>query len=1144
MSRHIRILAVGLSEFAAILLSAQSSYGVMGSAAANSAFRDIVMEAKPVIYWNFDEQDGNRVAGAISRVGDPLIGTVNGSVKLGRSGPRPPRYPLFRAENRAAGFDGNRGFVRVADPGDDSLLDFDLGDSITMEAWVNLQGIGDGQQVYIVGKGRTKNPKVAAENQNYAMRLRGIGGTARVSFLFRNCVNRAGNQNDFHRWNSSAGFAAGSGWHHVAVAYTFGEPKSIVAFVDGNPTGGEWDLGGSTDQGPLVDNDELWIGSALGGNPNNTFHGLIDEVAIYRRVLSPEEIAKRFARNSSVPIINTIDPKNVPDDTVLVRINEGISAANPWTAPFPASQAYTQPAFAWINLPKKYSTDAVRTDRTNPFLLRAYSKVDLPPGRYDVLLRSRNKARLLINGRVAVAQNKPTTKNGDGHENVPELVVPIREGLRPLPAGYEEVVTSVELKPGQHLLQLEAIVGGKGIRAELGELCVAIARKGRPFEVLVANGQSGVALTSEGWEQFAASTRRRLQLVEQIERRAVTAKSADYWRRRREFARHQALAKPAPAIPDVPASIPVHNEIDHFVGAKLVKAGVVPAALTDDFAFLRRVTLDTIGVLPTRSAIDAFLEDNRPDRRERIVDRLLTDPRWADNWMGYWQDVLAENPNILKPKLNNTGPFRWWIYESLLDNKPMDRFVTELISMDGSKHDGGPAGFSMATQNDVPMAAKAYIVAKAFLGMEMKCARCHDAPYHDFKQRQLFSLAAMLERKPIAVPESSSVPADKLARDSLVKVSLKPGSKVEAAWPFKNVGGGLPEDLVQNKSDRRHQLAAAITSPSNDRFARVMVNRLWRRYIGYGLVEPVDDWQDASPVQAELLDWLAREFVASGYDMKRVARLILTSHTYQRQVAPAVDGRDRASPALFAAPQRRRMTAEQLVDSMFAAVGKQFHAEVLTLDPGGRRPIDTFINLGAPQRAWQLTSLSNERDRPALALPVAQSLVDLLEAYGWRQSRQNPITVRKSAPTPLQPLALANGLVGRRIVTLSDDSAITELCLQDVSLVQLIDTVYLQFLSRRPTAEESSIFSDLLAKGFVRRRIKGARQAGFTRNWQRHAVSWSNHLHPKSSEIMLQLERAADLGDPPTKRLERDWRERMEDALWALVNSPEYVFVP
>ncbi len=1107
-----------------------------------SGFAKSITASQPVAYWSFDDPQLPTAAASVAQAS--LDGAVTGNVEFGQPGPRPKRFPAFDATNTAAAFDGSHCFIRVKDPGDASPLDFDLGDSITMEAWVNPQGVADGQQIYVVGKGRTQNPGVASENQNYALRLRGEGGTARVSFLFRNRANRAGNQNDFHRWTSTAGFIPGSGWHHVAVSYTFGEPKSIIAYVDGKPTGGDWDLGGPTDQAPVVDNDELWIGSSMGGSSNSTFHGLIDEVAVYRRKLTDDEVARRFERDESVPVAGTIDPEQVPNDAVLVEIFEGISAASPWTPSLPAGQSYSQPAFAWIGLPQKYARDGVRADRTNPFLVRAYSKIELPPGDYDLLLRARNKARLLIDGHVAVDQNKPTPTNASGHEKVPDLVAPIREGLRPLPAGYEEVVATVALASGQHLLQLEALVGGKNIRAELGELCLAVARKGEPFELLVAGVHDPIPLTDEAWEQFESAARRQIAEVDRTNRRAAAAKSDDYWQRRHEFARREILAKPAPAIPEIPDSMPVHNDVDKFVGAKLAEAAVTPAPLTDDFAFIRRVTLDTVGVLPTRGEIEECLKDARPDRRQRVIDRLLSDPRWADNWTGYWQDVLAENPNILKPTLNNTGPFRWWIYESLLDNKPMDRFVTELVTMGGSKYDGGPAGFAMATQNDVPMAAKAHVVGKAFLGLELQCARCHDAPYHDFTQQQLFSVAAMFERKPITVPKTSSISAEKLARKPLITVSLKPGSKVDPAWPFAELNANLPKELLPSSADSRQQLAAAITAPDNVRFARVMVNRLWQRYLGHGIVEPVDDWQDASPSHAGLLDYLAREFVLGGYNQKHVARLILNSHTYQRQVLNSSPGEDRIKPSLFASPQRRRMTAEQLVDSLFAAVGKEFHAEQLTLDADGRRPIDTFLNLGAPQRAWQMISLSNERDRPALSLPVAQSIADLLSAYGWRQSRQNPITERDETPTPLQPLTLANGLIGRRIVTLSDDSAITDLCLQNVALDELIDGVVLQFLSRRPTDKEREMFASILSAGYENRVVAGAKPAGYTRGWQRHAVSWSNHLNPHASEIMLQLERDADQGDPPTERLEADWRERMEDVVWALVNSPEYVFVP
>ena len=170
-----------------------------------------------------------------------------------------------------------------------------------------------------------------------------------------------------------------------------------------------------------------------------------------------------------------------------------------------------------------------------------------------------------------------------------------------------------------------------------------------------------------------------------------------------------------------------------------------------------------------------------------MIDELLKQPGWADNWVGYWQDALAENPNIVNPTLNNTGPFRWWIYEALLDNKPLDRFATELILMEGSTRYGGTAGFAVASENDAPLAAKAQNIGLAFLAFDMRCARCHDAPSHDFSQEDLFNLAAMLHRGEQTLPKTSTIPGDDKAHASLmVKVTLKPGQKIAPRWPFED----------------------------------------------------------------------------------------------------------------------------------------------------------------------------------------------------------------------------------------------------------------------------------------------------------------------------------------------------------------------
>ncbi|MEW6307301.1 MAG: DUF1553 domain-containing protein, partial [Verrucomicrobiota bacterium] len=650
--------------------------------------------------------------------------------------------------------------------------------------------------------------------------------------------------------------------------------------------------------------------------------------------------------------------------------------------------------------------------------------------------------------------------------------------------------------------------------------------------------------TDEGWTAYVEARLQRLAALDAQRRKDAAAEENQYWQERHELARKLLAQLPAPKVPQVSGKA-VHNDIDRFINARLKAAKVKPAALVDDWSFLRRVSIDVLGTVPTPGMIAAFQNDQSPNRRANFIDRVLASPSWADNWVGYWQDVLAENPGILKPTLNNTGPFRWWIHESFLDNKPMDRFLTELVMMEGSVYHGGPAGFGLATQNDVPMADRGQVLSQAFLAMNLACARCHDAPYHDFKQKDLFGLAAMLKKGPEAVPASSSIPAKaniKVGR--LVNVTLKPGEKVEPYWPFsKAMDAELPPGVVRNQHDSREQLAAFITDPRNERFARVMVNRLWKRYLGVGLVEPVDDWETAKASHPELLSWLARELAMNNFDLKHVARLILNSHTYQRAVLAQTASSDKPEERLFASPVRRRLTAEQIVDSLWAAVGKKLEGEELTLDNDARRAAKDFLNLGYPRRAWEFTSLSNDRDRPALAMPRTQEIVNVLGMFGWREARQSALSVRDDSPNVLQPAVLANGDMGNgRIARLTDDCAVTEMCVKPQPLPELIKAVYLRVLSRPPSAEEAAMFAEHLKHGYEQRVLPGkAKKKEYDPTL---LLSWSNHLNAKATEIKLEAERKARLGDEPTDRLRPDWRERMEDMLWALVNSPEFVFIP
>ncbi len=1141
------------------------------SSSARAEYSRLVLDDKPVAYWRFNHSSGENIPN-LGTLGAQADGEVTGKVQFSAAGPRPVSFPDFEANNSAVRFNGKGSFIRVKSSASQNPLAFKKGDTITIEAWVFPQQIDENQDMYIVGKGRTQNPSFAANNQNWALRLHGAKTKARLSFLFRDELNLPEGRESWHRWLSDADVSLGERWNHVAVTYTFGKGDSIRGWIDAGETKGRWDYGGQTDLGPVVDADEVWIGSSMGGGANSAFNGLIDEVAIYRGALSAEKLAQRFVYKAppTTPAPVAI-VRDAPADAVRVEILEvsgggdapidtasagADSAADSADSDAPASGSggswkklptqvtdkFTQPAFAFAALPTKYSGKGIKIDRASPFLVRAAAKLTLLAGEYRLLLRARDGARLTVDDREAVTTPFKAYKHADS-EDVPDQAANSIDGVRVLPPGHSDQFATFKADGQLHIFVFEAFVGGKKVRPEIGETCLAIAGPDGVFRLLAPKVQ--VALTDEEWQPFAAAQRFELAERDVAQRRVVGAAEDRYWATRHEKARQFFSTKPALVVPSSPAGFPANNAVDHFINQKLAAAQARSAALLENDAFLRRVTLDTIGLIPTPEQIATFQKDKSTDRRAKFIDALLANPSWADHWVSYWQDVLAENPGMLKPKLNNTGPFRWFIYDSFRDNKPLDRFVTELVEMEGSLYFGGPAGFKMASENDVPMAAKAHIVSKAFLGMELQCARCHDAPYHPFKQEQLFSLAAMLKKAPEKVPVTSSIPTNsniKIGR--IVEVTLAPGSTVKPAWPFTEVvdRSGL-EDDVRKRGDTREELAALITDARNERFPKVIVNRVWKRYLGWGIVEPVDDWPTKPEAShPELLDWLAREFVTSGYDLKHVTRLILNSQAYQRVAQDGSGQIPEANARLFDAPVRRRLTAEQVVDSLFAAVGKQFDSEELNQDGDGRRPAQDFNNLGAPKRSWEFCSLANERDRPALALPRAQAIVDTLMMFGWRESRPNPLTVRDDSPNVLQPANLANSTLATRVVRLSDDSALTRLALEHRLLPELIRAAFVRVLSRPPTDDELKMFTAHLEPGYAERCIPVS--ATKKKSGPKQAVSWSNHLNAEATKIKLEQEREARAGDPPTPALRAGWRERMEDMVWVMVNSPEFVFMP
>jgi len=1203
--------------------------------ADRSSYQAQIRSMLPVAHWSFDD-------------GAADIGYVEGKVGFGKPGPTDKNFRSFRKGNLAADFGTAGGnYIVVEDPGSGSQFDFANGDPITIEAWVNPGKVGKGQNTYIIGKGRTGNPGFAGDNQNFALRLWENERSLNLSFLFRSRPEGAF-KGDWHRWTTLSGVKPNSGWHHVAVTYVFGKPDSAKAYIDGKPVEGVWDMGGKTSHAPVNDDDDVWVGSTTRGSVSSSFKGLLDEVALYRRALTEEQIVQRYPL---APYAPTVSEDLMTSGKVRVEILEDLGRISQWPRRYPnPSDVYDEIAFGFFDLPQKYTEHGIRADRSNPFMLRASAGVIIPEGEHRLLLRSRGRGRLWLGGEV-IAETVGVKRSSLGaHGQVADATEVAAPNLRYLGPGDHEVEVPVVGDGKRHALVFEMIAGNGQVRATLGETSVSLSNEAGEF-VLVSPGDRKVPLTDKGWVTYRNE---RSSYYRQLDarRRAAKRKASrddDYWIARHAAAekfvaarragdqgatersidglleasweRHNAAATAAKAAggvdyekqikpifsencyrchdektkgglklsdrdsvlaggdSEIPAVVPgqpdksfllelIHPqeagddlmppkgeplpEKDRKLIAEWISEGatfvgatdrIEATGLTNDLEFLRRVTLDSVGVVPTAEEIAAFQKDPAETRRSLAIDRLLDDPRWADHWTAYWQDVLAENPNILKPSLNNTGPFRFWIHEALSDNIAMDRFVTELVMMEGSEYGGGTAGFGMASQNDVPMAAKAHVLGTAFLGVEMKCARCHDSPYHETVQRDLFEIAAMLKRETIKLPGSSTVPMSTFeGREPLIQITLKPGEEIAPQWPFEELAPTDISDIaLRNADDARERLAATITAPQNERFAQVVVNRLWKQLMGHGFVDPVNDWEASQPSHPELLAWLGEELVASGYDFKHVARLVMNSKAYQRKARALKPG---ATPD-FSAPLPRRMSAEQVVDSLFSAVGKKLDSEELTFDVDGTQVEKAMISLGYPRRAWEFTSLSNERDRPSLAIPKAQVIVDVLENFGWRSSRQEPKSVRETEPNVRQPAIIANGALGRWVTTLSDSSGITALALrEDLTLDQLSDQIFLRLLTREPTPEERVALAEALSEGFASRVIPESERAAPVKRKPLKHVSWSNHLSEDANSIKIEMERRAREGEPPTTALQREWRERLEDVLWATLNSPEFVYLP
>ena len=512
---------------------------------------------------------------------------------------------------------------------------------------------------------------------------------------------------------------------------------------------------------------------------------------------------------------------------------------------------------------------------------------------------------------------------------------------------------------------------------------------------------------------------------------------------------HCLIPNPVSINPSVYDSLPRSNPLDAPIWAKLKQLNLAPSAVSGDSTFLRRVYLDIIGRLPTPFETRSFLEDKSSDKRVRLIDALLIRPEYADFWANKWTDLLRPNP--YRVGIKAVFNFDGWIRESFRQNKPYDQFVRELLTAKGSSfRDGATVLFRDRREPEEATT----MVSQLFLGIRLDCAKCHHHPFEVWSQDDFYSFAAYFARlghrgQGISAPISGGEETLFTAKNGSVKHPLH-GKEMSPKPLF-----GKAENISE-KSDPRESLAQWITSPDNPFFARVIVNRVWMDLMGRGIVEPVDDLRATNPPSnGPLLETLAVDFRKSGYDLKKLIRIIATSHAYALSSIPndtnSSDGRN------YSRHYRQRLRAEVLLDAVCDVTGIP---EAFDAMPPGSRAVE----------AWTFRFNSH-----------------FLDSFGRPDPNQDPPCERMTETSVVQALHLMNSPEIQRKITAEEGRA-AQLTKGNKTNAEIVTELYLHCFSRLPD----------------------------------------------KTELLREESR---LANSKTKR-----REAVEDLLWALLNSPEFVF--
>ncbi len=497
---------------------------------------------------------------------------------------------------------------------------------------------------------------------------------------------------------------------------------------------------------------------------------------------------------------------------------------------------------------------------------------------------------------------------------------------------------------------------------------------------------------------------------------------------------------------------PRNNLIDDHILKHLAILHIPPSAPASDAEFMRRAYLDAAGILPSPSDVEKFLKDTSPDKRNQLIDALIKRPEFVDYWAYKWSDLLLVSSNHLSS--DEMWSYYNWIHESVASNKPWNKFAWEIVTASGNTANNGAANYWVIHRDPLDTSEN---MAQAFMGINISCAHCHNHPLAKWTQKDYYGMANLFARvrlktfaptgfRPGVGPLFNGVtvysaPTGEFM-DSRLMVPMPPKPLDAAALPSEATG------------DTRLYFAMWLTAPENPFFARNIVNRVWRNFMGRGLIEPVDDLRDTNPASNdELLDALVKDFVAHGYDVDHLIRTIMQSATYQTSSKPLKENADDDKYGSHFAI--RRLPAEVLLDA---------YSQV-TQTP------EKFDGYPVGMRGMQL---------PDTAIKSY-----FLTAFGRPERQQSRESERTSVPTITQALHIINGETLNNKLRAPNNS-VDMLIRLGFSDEQIVDYLYLASFSRNPTESERSSLLQALSSA-EQDRVVGAddprRQALVDMTW-------------------------------------------------------------